>query len=49
MDSKSFSFSGEFEADESYFGGKRRGKRGRGAAGKVPVYWNPGKRWQGTG
>jgi len=38
MDLESFSFSGEFEADESYFGGKRRGKRGRGAAGKVPVF-----------
>ena len=24
---------GEIEADESYFGGKRKGKRGRGAAG----------------
>ena len=31
--------SGEFELDESYFGSKRvRGKRGRGAAGKTPVY-----------
>ena len=29
---------GEVEADESYFGGKRKGKRGRGAAGKVPVF-----------
>ena len=29
---------GEIEADESYFGGKRKGKRGRGAAGKVPVF-----------
>ena len=28
----------EIEADESYFGGKRKGKRGRGAAGKVPVF-----------
>jgi transposase len=28
---------GEVEADESYFGGRRKGKRGRGAAGKVPV------------
>src|SRR4029079_4574316 len=26
---------GELELDESYFGGKRKGKRGRGAAGKV--------------
>ena len=31
-------FSGEIEADESYFGGTRKGKRGRGAAGKVPVF-----------
>ncbi len=30
--------SGEVEVDESYFGGKRKGKRGRGAAGKVPVF-----------
>lgn len=31
--------SGEFELDESYFGAKRvRGKRGRGAAGKTPVF-----------
>jgi transposase len=32
------SLSGEVEVDESYFGGKRKGKRGRGAAGKVPVF-----------
>ena len=31
-------FSGEIEADESYFGGVRKGKRGRGASGKVPVF-----------
>jgi len=32
-------FSGELELDESYFGAKRvRGKRGRGAAGKTPVF-----------
>lgn len=31
-------FSGEVEVDESYFGARRiRGKRGRGAMGKVPV------------
>lgn len=31
--------SGEFEVDESYFGAHRvRGKRGRGAAGKTPVF-----------
>ena len=29
---------GEVEADESYFGGRRKGKRGRGAGGKVPVF-----------
>lgn len=29
---------GEIEVDESYFGGKQKGKRGRGAAGKVPVF-----------
>ncbi len=28
----------EVEVDESYFGGVRKGKRGRGAAGKVPVF-----------
>ena len=28
----------EVEMDESYFGGRRKGKRGRGAAGKVPVF-----------
>lgn len=28
---------GEIELDESYFGGRRKGHRGRGAAGKVPV------------
>ena len=30
--------SGEVELDESYFGGHRKGRRGRGAAGKVPVF-----------
>jgi len=30
--------SGEIELDESYFGGRRKGKRGRGAGGKVPVF-----------
>jgi transposase len=28
----------EIELDESYFGGRRKGRRGRGAAGKVPVF-----------
>lgn len=31
-------FDGAIEVDESYFGGRRKGKRGRGAAGKVPVF-----------
>ena len=31
-------FKGEIEVDESYFGGIRKGKRGRGAAGKIPVF-----------
>lgn len=36
QEEKSF---GEFELDESYFGSKRiRGKRGRGATGKTPVF-----------
>lgn len=30
--------SGEIEVDESYFGGRRKGKRGRGAGGKIPVF-----------
>jgi len=30
--------SGEIEVDESYFGGHRKGKRGRGVAGKAPVF-----------
>ncbi|MDO9779679.1 IS1595-like element ISHps3 family transposase, partial [Glaesserella parasuis] len=31
-------FEGEIEADESYFGGTRKGKRGRGAVGKTAVF-----------
>ena len=31
-------FDGKIELDESYFGGHRKGKRGRGAAGKVTVF-----------
>lgn len=31
-------FDGEVEVDESYFGGRRKGKRGRGAAGKNAVF-----------
>jgi len=34
----SYELDGEVEADESYFGGVRKGKRGRGAAGKVAVF-----------
>ena len=34
----SYDLSGEIEVDESYFGGVRKGKRGRGAAGKVAVF-----------
>jgi len=34
----SYELNGEVEADESYFGGIRKGKRGRGAAGKVAVF-----------
>lgn len=37
-DADSYELDGEVELDESYFGGKRKGKRGRGAAGKVPVF-----------
>jgi transposase len=29
---------GEIEPDEACFGGRRKGKRGRGASGKVPVF-----------
>lgn len=31
-------FEGEIEVDESYFGGRRKGKRGRGAGNKTPVF-----------
>ncbi len=31
-------FEGEIEVDESYLGGHRKGKRGRGAAGKTAVF-----------
>ena len=34
----SYRLSGEIEADESYFGGVRKGKRGRGSAGKIAVF-----------
>jgi len=35
---RSEQFCGKIELDESYFGGIRKGKRGRGAAGKTPVF-----------
>ena len=38
MAEDAMSFIGEVEADETYIGGKRQGKRGRGAAGKTPVF-----------
>ena len=31
-------FDGEIEVDESYFGGRHKGRRGRGATGKIPVF-----------
>lgn len=31
-------FNGDIELDESYFGGVHKGKRGRGAAGKIAVF-----------
>jgi transposase len=34
----SYRLCGEVEADESYFGGVRKGKRGRGASGEVAVF-----------
>jgi len=34
----SYELSGEVEADESYFGGKCKGQRGRGAKGKIVVF-----------
>ncbi len=37
-DAEAILHSGEIELDESYFGGRRKGNRGRGAAGKVPVF-----------
>ena len=38
LEAESAPFAGEVEVDESYFGGRRKGKRGRGSAGKVPVF-----------
>ena len=31
-------FCGEVEVDESYFGGARKGNRGRGISGKTPIF-----------
>ena len=38
LETEASEFTGEIELDESYFGCIRKGKRGRGAAGKVPVF-----------
>lgn len=38
LEGKSDCLRGEVEMDESYFGGTRKGKRGRGAANKIPVF-----------
>jgi transposase len=38
QDKDSHLLKGEVEADEAYFGARRKGKRGRGAAGKVRVF-----------
>ena len=35
----SYRLSGEIEADESYFGGVRKGKRGRGSCRKNSCFW----------
>ena len=34
----SYRLSGDIQADESYFGGVRKGKRGRGSAGTIAVF-----------
>src|SRR5258706_470804 len=38
LEAEAVPFAGEIEVDESYFGGVSKGRRGRGAAGKVPVF-----------
>ena len=38
LETEASEFTGEIELDESCFGVVRKGKRGRGAAGKVPVF-----------
>jgi transposase len=35
---ESHEFAGEIELEGSYFGGRRKGQPGRGAAGKVPIF-----------
>ena len=37
LETEASEFASEIELGESYFGVVRKGKRGRGAAGKVPV------------
>ena len=37
-------FEGPVELDESYFGGWRKGRRGRGAAGKVLLWYSETRR-----
>ena len=34
----SYELYGQVQADERYFGGRRKGMRGRGAAGKIAVF-----------
>ena len=42
MDSDtSLTLLGEIEIDESYFGGRMKGNRGRGIAGKIPMIGIP--------
>lgn len=31
-------FDGKVEVDKSYFGGRRKGKRGHGSSSKIPVF-----------
>ena len=40
-------FAGEVEVDERYFGGRCKGQRGRGAAGKGACFWSFEARWAG--
>lgn len=45
LEAESAEFSGEIELDESYFGGIRKGKRGRGGCWKSPCVWHPQTWW----